>query len=146
MCRIREHEAVFGGLLVAAGPSGCGSSQLNSSKTLGREESCRWEKSLFFNHSPFQDCILVLTSLQIAYPISPSNTRPFPAASLNHCSKLLNCPRISRHSMAFAMIKDGRSFLLTHCEESHGAVDVGVVAADDVTRRNVNNVLAFIGE
>lgn len=44
------------------------------------------------------------------------------------------------------MVKHQSGVFIAHAVERHGAVDVRVVAADDVARGHVDDVLALVGQ
>lgn len=71
---------------------------------------------------------------------------PLLPSRLNNRRQLLNRPRVPRHGVALAMVKHHGGVFIAHAVERHGAVDVWVVAADDVARGHVDDVLAFVGE
>lgn len=48
--------------------------------------------------------------------------------------------------MALSMVKQDRRVLRTDAVESHGAMDVRVVAANDMACGDVDEVFAFVGE
>jgi hypothetical protein len=48
--------------------------------------------------------------------------------------------------MALSVIKEDSCVLVTHAEESHGAMDVRVIASNNMTRGHINDVLTLVGE
>jgi hypothetical protein len=48
--------------------------------------------------------------------------------------------------MPLSVVKEDGGVLITHAEKSHSSVDVGVVAAHDVTSRHIDDVLALVGK
>ena len=61
-------------------------------------------------------------------------------------SQLLDRPLVARHGVALAVVEEGGGVLVAHGEKSHGALDVGVVAADNVAGGDIDHVLALISE
>jgi hypothetical protein len=48
--------------------------------------------------------------------------------------------------VALAVVEEGGGVFIAHGVESHGTLDVGVVAADDVAGGDIDHVLALISE
>jgi hypothetical protein len=46
--------------------------------------------------------------------------------------------------VTLAVIKEDRGILVTHAVERHGALDVWIVASDDMARGNIDDVLALV--
>ena len=61
-------------------------------------------------------------------------------------SELLDRPGVAGYGVALAVVEERGRVLVAHGEEGHGALDVGVVAADDVARGDVDDILALVGE
>lgn len=60
--------------------------------------------------------------------------------------KLLQRAGVARKRVPLSVVEQLGRVLVAHAEEGHGAVNVGVVAADYVAGGNVDEVLALVGE
>lgn len=76
-----------------------------------------------------------------------SSTRhlPPPHRFSNRKCQLFNRHRISWYRVALAMIEERSSVLVAHVKQAKCAVDIGVLASDNVACGNVDDNLALVG-
>lgn len=75
-----------------------------------------------------------------------SQLRPLFHCSFDSRAQLFYRAGISGHRVALSVVEQDGRILVAHAVERHGAVNIGVVAADDVASRNVNQVFALVGK
>lgn len=86
-----------------------------------------------------------LPSHYLSHPLSDACCIAF-ASALHRNSQFRQSLRVARNGMPLSVIKEDGRVLITHAKKGHGAVDVWIVASNNVTCRHINNVLALIGE
>jgi hypothetical protein len=60
--------------------------------------------------------------------------------------QLLDCLRISGNGVSFAMVKQHSSILVANIVQCNGSFEIRICCAYHMTRRNVNEVIARIGQ